>query len=76
MVGWQKGEMEEKKLICGKITSAARSILLWLCISKKLVKMKQMSSETTASFCEAVSSETSLYFKQFHVSVKPCKVGN
>lgn len=66
MVGRQEGERGEKKLICGKkVTLAALSILLWVCISKKVVKMKQMSSETTASFCEAVPSENSCILISF-----------
>lgn len=48
MVGRQKGERGGKKLICGKkVTSAALSIPLWFCISKKLAKMKQMNFQTT-----------------------------
>lgn len=75
--GEAKGKKERKEThLRKKVTLAALSILLWFCISKKLEKMKQMNSETTASFCEAVSSETSPYFEQFHVSVKPYEVGN
>lgn len=48
-----------------KVTLAALSILLWVCISKKLVKMKQMSSETTASLCEAIFSENCCILNSF-----------